>query len=84
MALDREKEIFETQLAEMKTTFQGLASETLEASNASFLSLATERIVTVKPNPGLSVATVWPLIALVGVLVAFGFLTPAAKRALAS
>lgn len=43
-ALHREKEIFETQLAEMKTTFQALASETLEASNESFLSLATERM----------------------------------------
>ena len=48
MALDREKEIFETQLAEMKTTFQGLASETLEASNASFLNLATERMKPLK------------------------------------
>ena len=43
-AADREKEIFQNQLAEMKTTFQGLASETLEASNESFLSLATERM----------------------------------------
>ena len=35
-ALDREKQIFESQLAEMKTTFQGLASESLEASRGSF------------------------------------------------
>ena len=41
---EREKKIFESQLAEMKTIFQGLASETLEASNESFLSLATERM----------------------------------------
>jgi DNA recombination protein RmuC len=44
VAIDREKELFETQLAEMKTTFQGLASEILEASNKSFLGLATERM----------------------------------------
>ena len=40
----RERELFENQLAEMKTTFQGLASETLEASNESFLNLAAERM----------------------------------------
>ena len=44
----REKEMFETQLAEMKTTFQGLASETLESSNESFLNLATERMKPLK------------------------------------
>ena len=43
-AIDREKQIFEAQLTEMKTTFQGLASESLEASNKSFLGLATERM----------------------------------------
>jgi len=41
---DREKEIFQTHLAEMKNTFKGLASESLEASNKSFLGLATERM----------------------------------------
>jgi len=40
----REKELFEQQLAEMKTTFKGLASESLESSNKSFLGLATERM----------------------------------------
>lgn len=40
----REKELFERQLAEMKTTFKGLASESLESSNKSFLGLATERM----------------------------------------
>ena len=47
-ALAREKQIFESQLAEMKTTFQGLASETLEASNKNFLGLATERMKPLK------------------------------------
>jgi len=43
-AAAREQKLFENQLAEMKTTFQGLASESLEASNESFLNLATERM----------------------------------------
>ena len=40
----REKELFEAHLAGMKATFKGLASESLEASNKSFLGLATERM----------------------------------------
>ena len=40
----REKEFIEKQLAEMKTTFKGLASESLESSNKSFLGLAKERM----------------------------------------
>ena len=47
-AIDREKEMFEAQLAEMKTTFQGLASATLKSSNESFLTLATERMKPLK------------------------------------
>ena len=43
-AIDRGKQIFDAQLTEMQTTFQGLASESLEASNKSFLGLATERM----------------------------------------
>lgn len=41
-------------------------------------SLATERLVRPRPNPGLSLALLWPLLALMLVLVTFGVLTPAA------
>jgi len=47
-ASEREKANFEAHLKEMKTTFKGLASESLEESNKSFLSLATERIKPLK------------------------------------
>ena len=41
-------------------------------------SLATERVVAVSPNPGPRPGVLWPLGALLAVLLAFGFLTPAA------
>ena len=47
-ASEREKANFEAHLKEMKTTFKGLASASLEESNKSFLSLATERMKPLK------------------------------------
>jgi len=41
-------------------------------------SLASERIVAMVPNPGVRPSALWPLAALLAVLVAFAFLTPAA------
>lgn len=41
-------------------------------------SLASERLVSIKPNTGVQVGALWPLAALLAVIVAFAFLTPAA------
>jgi hypothetical protein len=40
-------------------------------------SLASERIVAVTPNPGVRPSALWPLAALLAVLVVFAFVTPA-------
>lgn len=41
-------------------------------------SLATERLVRPRPNAGVSPSLLWPLVVLLLVLVAFGFVTPTA------
>ncbi len=41
-------------------------------------SLASERLAPVRPNPGVRLPALWPLAALLAVIVAFAFLTPAA------
>ncbi len=43
-ASQRERELFETGLAQMKETFEGLASKSLKSSNESFLGLASQSL----------------------------------------